>query len=124
MPGRSFIENDPFDFGTRETLARHARAFAGDLPLADPRLSPVNAELEGLAPVLVIVGEAEVLRDDILRLAERLEQAGVSVKRHVAPDMPHNAPVFAAYHLSAQAALETAAAFIASPHRPPVTAGL
>jgi acetyl esterase/lipase len=75
-------------------------------------ISPVYAKLEGLAPVLVIVGEVEIPRDDILGLAKRLEAAGVDVKTHVAKDMPHNPPVFAAYHPSGVAALEEAASFV------------
>jgi hypothetical protein len=27
MPGRSFVENDPFDWGDRAVLVRHARAY-------------------------------------------------------------------------------------------------
>lgn len=111
MPGRSFVENEPFDFGTREVLVRQAEAFAGGIRLDDPRLSPVYAKLEGLSPALVTVGEAEIPRDDILALAARLKEAGVDVTLHVAKDMPHNAPVFAAYHPEGLAALEAMAKF-------------
>ncbi len=112
MPGRSFVDNDPYDFGTRVELVAQAKAFAGDTPLEDPRLSPVNADLVGLAPTLVIAGEVEIPRDDIVVLAERLERAGVDVTLHVAKDMPHNPMVFAAYHPSGQRALEKAAQFV------------
>lgn len=111
MPGASFQENEPIDFGTREVLVRQARAFAGDLPLSDPRLSVVHAKLEGLAPTLVTVGEAELPRDDVLALAAALQRAGVEVTVHRAEDMPHNAPVFAAYHPAAKAALDAVVAF-------------
>lgn len=70
------------------------------------------AELEGLAPVLVTVGEAELPRDDILALAAKLKDAGVDVALHVAEDMPHNAPVFAAYHPAAKRALDAVVSFI------------
>lgn len=112
MQGRSFVENNPFDWGTREVLARHARAFAGGAALDDPRVSPLHASLDGIAPVLVMVGEAEIPRDDILALAKRLEDAHVDVTLHVAKDMPHNAPVFAAYHPHGQAALDAAARYV------------
>lgn len=98
MSGASFVENDPFDFGTRDVLVRQAEQFAGEVPLSDPRLSPVHADLTSLAPCLVTVGECEIPRDDIVRLAERLEAAGVDTALHRAADMPHNAPLFAAYH--------------------------
>lgn len=112
MPGKSFVDNDRYDYGTREVLAVHARAFAGSVALDDPRLSPVHARLDGIAPVLVIAGELEIPRDDILALAARMKDAGVDVTVHVAPDMPHNPPVFAAYHPAAAAALDVAAAFV------------
>ncbi len=112
MPGRSFIDNEPYDFGTRKELVVHAKAFAGDVALDDPRLSPTYAKLEGLRPTFIHAGEAEILRDDILLLADRLEAAGVEVTRFVAPDMPHNAPMFAAYHSTAQASLAAIGAFL------------
>lgn len=112
MPGASFQENERYDFGTREVLVRQARAFAGDVALADPRVSPIHAALGGLPPALVEVGECELPRDDIVKLADALEAAGTKVTRHVAKDMPHNAAVFSAYHPSAKAALDAVGAFV------------
>jgi len=112
MPGASFAENDPFDFGTREVLARQAIAFAGGLPLQDPRISPSYAKLDGLAPCLVTVGEVELPRDDILEFAKRLKTSGVDVTLHVARNMPHNAPVFAEYHPEGKLALDAIVRFI------------
>ncbi|HVH46268.1 MAG TPA: alpha/beta hydrolase [Labilithrix sp.] len=112
MPGRSFVDNDPFDYGTRDVLVIHARAFTAGTSLDDPRVSPVHAHLEGLAPAIVIAGEVEIPRDDILTFATRLREAAVDVTLHVAPDMPHNPAVFAAYHPSGQQALEEMAAFV------------
>jgi len=45
----------------------------------DPFLSPVYADLSGLPPLLIQVGEDEVLLNDSLRLAERATAAGVDV---------------------------------------------
>ncbi|MFO0737539.1 MAG: alpha/beta hydrolase [Labilithrix sp.] len=112
MPARSFLDNDPYDYGTRDVLAVHARTYAGAVALDDPRLSPVHARLAGLAPVLIIVGEVEIPRDDILALAEKLTDAEVDVAVHLAKDMPHNPPVFAAYHPNGQAALDEGARFV------------
>lgn len=112
MPGRSYHDNDPYDFGTRSVLERHAQAFTGGIAFDDPRVSPMFADLAGLAPVLVIGGGAELLRDDILALADKLEAAQVDVTRHLSPDMPHNAPLFAAYHPQARAALDAVGRYI------------
>lgn len=111
LPGASYTENDRFDFGTRQVLARQAAEFAGSIRLDDPRVSPTYAALAGLSPTLITVGELEIPRDDILLFASRLERAGVDVALHVAKDMPHNAPVFAALHPEGLAALEAVARF-------------
>lgn len=112
MPAASFKENDPFDYGTRIVLARQALTFAAGVPLSDPRISPAYANLQGLGPCLITVGELEIPRDDILQFAERLENAGVKVTLHVARSMPHNAPVFAEYHPEGKAALDAIVRFI------------
>ncbi|MEV6363494.1 alpha/beta hydrolase [Nocardia asteroides] len=49
-----------------------------DGPL-DPAMSPVNAELAGLPPVLLIAAEDELLRYDCELMAHRLTAAGVPV---------------------------------------------
>lgn len=114
MPARSFEENDAYDFGTRDVLLAHARAFAGGVALDDPRLSPVRADLAGLAPTFLSVGTAEIPRDDILALAAALEEAGVDVTRHVAVDLPHLAPIFADFHTGGAACVDAIARFIRS----------
>lgn len=112
MPAGSFEENDPYDFGTREVLVKHATAFAGGLPFSDPRLSLTRADLSGLAPCMVIMGELELPRDDIHDLAKKLEQAGVDTTVHWAKAMPHTPPVFAAFHAEGLASFEAMTAFI------------
>ncbi|WP_137886851.1 alpha/beta hydrolase [Pseudomonas sp. 2FE] len=46
----------------------------------DPGLSPVYADLTGLPPLLIQVGEDELLLNDSLRFAEQADAAGVTVK--------------------------------------------
>ena len=112
MPGASFTENERYDFGTRAVLANQAKQFAGDVALHDPRVSPTYATLAGLSPAIVLVGEAEILRDDIRVFAKRLRDEGVDVTLHEAADMPHNAAFFADYHASAKAAFDALVAFV------------
>ena len=45
-----------------------------------PGVSPLNDDLLGLPPVLLQVGEDEVLRNDSLRFAERAREAGVELQ--------------------------------------------
>lgn len=65
---------------TRPGLALDAKRYRGPLPAADPHVSPVFAELHGLPPTLIQVGEAEILYDDAATLAARLNAAGVAVR--------------------------------------------
>jgi acetyl esterase/lipase len=113
MPGASFVSNDPYDFGSREVLRRQARMVFGAQSLDDPMVSPVRADLNHLGPVHLQWGELEICRDDIEVLAARFGSAsGVALESHVAPDMPHDPPVFADFHPSGKAALDALCAFV------------
>jgi acetyl esterase/lipase len=54
-----------------------------------PLASPIFADLAGLPPLLILVGDAEVLLDDSRMLAERATAAGVPNELFVYADMPH-----------------------------------
>ncbi len=56
---------------------------------ADPAASPLFAALEHLPPVLMHVGDDEVLLDDAIRFGERAVAAGVDVRVDVWEGMPH-----------------------------------
>jgi acetyl esterase/lipase len=59
---------------------------------ADPRhpyASPLYADLHGLPPILIHVGDAEVVLDDSTRFAAKARAAGVDVTIEVWPEMPH-----------------------------------
>ncbi|HYK26788.1 MAG TPA: alpha/beta hydrolase [Streptosporangiaceae bacterium] len=65
---------------------------------ADPRhpyASPLYADLHGLPPVLIQVGDAEVILDDSTRFAAKARTAGVDVTLEVWDDMPHVWQAFA-----------------------------
>lgn len=55
----------------------------------DPGLSPQFADLQGLAPLLIQVGEDEILRNDSLRFADKAKAAGVDVRLQRYPDLWH-----------------------------------
>ena len=112
MPGKSFVEYDRYDFGTRDALVRHAQAYAGGVPLSDPRISPTHAALAGLCPCLVVVSELELPRDDVQAFADKLRAAGVETDVHLARSMPHNAPALAALHPEGEASLRAITTFI------------
>ena len=55
----------------------------------DPLASPVFADYAGLPPLLIQVGEHEVIRDDSVRVAEKARAAGVQVTLEVWEGMFH-----------------------------------
>jgi monoterpene epsilon-lactone hydrolase len=56
---------------------------------ADPFASPLFADLKGLAPTCVLVGDDEVLLDDSFRFVERAVAAGVDARLDVWEGMIH-----------------------------------
>ncbi len=65
-------------------------AYAGHAPdRTNPDLSPVFADLAHLPPLLMVVGADDVLLQDNLAMAQRLEAAGVDVDLRVYPECPH-----------------------------------
>jgi epsilon-lactone hydrolase len=55
----------------------------------NPLASPVFGDYRGIPPLLIQVGEHEMLRDDSVRVAEKAVADGISVKLEVWPGMVH-----------------------------------
>jgi acetyl esterase/lipase len=87
------LELDPMC--SRTSLSPSARAYAGAGDPKAPLISPAHADLGGLPPLLIHVGDHETLLDDSSLLAERALAAGVDVELWVAPEMIHVWHVFA-----------------------------
>jgi acetyl esterase/lipase len=64
-------------------LTPMAALYAGTTDPAEPELSPLFGDLSDLAPMLIQVGDHEILLDDSTRLVEKAEAAGVSVEVEV-----------------------------------------
>ena len=54
-----------------------------------PYASPLYGDPSGLPPALIQVGSDEILRDDAVRMAEKLKIAGCDIEIEVWPRMPH-----------------------------------
>jgi acetyl esterase/lipase len=77
-----------------------------------PDRSPVNADLDGLPPVLMHCSADEVLRHDAELMAERLEAAGVPVLLNVWPGMVHAFPILGKALKESRTALQELAGFV------------
>lgn len=113
MTGASYTTRDGVDpLCSREILALMARAILGSTRPNDPEVSPVFADVRGLPPVLVQIGESEVMLSDAIRLATHLADSRVQASLEVWPDMFHVWPMFVDVIPEAREALESAAAFL------------
>jgi monoterpene epsilon-lactone hydrolase len=80
-----------------ESLQLWASLYAAGTDAADPLVSPVNADLSGLPPLLVQAGTSEVLLSDAERLAERVRAAGGVVEYQPEPGLFHCYQLFPIY---------------------------
>ena len=74
---------------TKDGLDLYASAYLGSVDPEDPLASPIHADLGELPPVMIEVGDDEVLLDDAIGLAEALEAHGVDTTLTVWPEMIH-----------------------------------
>jgi len=98
---------------TQVGLKQMADWFLGSKDARDPLASPLRADLAGLPPLLVHVGDHEVLLDDGVGIAERARDAGVDVTVEVWPEMIHVWHAFVGIIPESQEAIERIAAFLA-----------
>lgn len=74
---------------TKAGLDQYAEAYLAGTPATDPLASPVHAPLEGLPPLLIEVGEDELLLDDAVTLEAKARVDGVTVDVRIWPHMIH-----------------------------------
>lgn len=91
-------------------LRKVARLVVGEHP--ELHHSPVNADLQGLPPSLIICAEAEVLRCDAELMAERLAAAGVPATLQIWEGQVHAFPVLTDLTPESREALEEVVNFV------------
>ena len=98
----------------QDNLAMSAKQYIGSADPKNPLISPLYADYRGLPPMLIHVGEAEILLDDATRVAERAKRAGVKVELEVWDDMIHVWHVFAKLLPEGQQAIDKIGKFVAA----------
>ncbi len=93
-------------------IARAGAAYVGDEDPRDPLISPLYGDFTGLPPLLIHVGEAEVLRDDSTRLADRARAAGIPVELRIWPVVAHVWQIMPNFIPEARESLALAARFL------------
>ncbi|GAA4355113.1 hypothetical protein GCM10023185_17700 [Hymenobacter saemangeumensis] len=86
--------------------------YAHKTPLAHPLLSPAQADLHGLPPLLIQVSTAEVLFDDVLRFVDKARAAGVPVTLQPFDGLVHWWHLFWRLVPEARQALDQVAGFV------------
>jgi epsilon-lactone hydrolase len=115
LTGESFdtrAEADPYF--TKSQAAGLVRSYLG-LGVTDPKnplASPLYADLTGLPPVRVHVGDDEVLLDDSRRYVEKAVVAGVDARLDVWMGMPHGFVINIGGFNAATQALKASGAFL------------
>ena len=107
---RSRAAKDPMV--TQANLAESAKQYYGAHDPKNPLVSPLHANFRGLPPMLIHVGDAEILLDDATRVAERAKLAGVKVELEVWDDMIHVWHVFAKLLPEGQQAIDKIGKFV------------
>lgn len=97
---------------TKDALDVQARTFLGGAPTNSPDASPVFADVSGLPPILVQIGENEVMLSGAIRLATHLAEDRVRTTLEVWPGMFHVWHLFAAILPDGQQAIDNAADFL------------
>ena len=111
--GASIDSRDGLDpQASRSGLTLLAKAFLNGALPANPDASPVFADVRGLPPILVQIGENEVMLSDAMRLATHLGENRVRVSLEVWPGMFHVWHLFAAILPEGMQAVKNAVVFL------------
>ncbi len=78
---------------TRPHLEFWARYYAGKTDPREPLMSPLFADLSSLPPLLVLVGEDEVLLDDAVRVRDAAARVGTDARLLIGKRMQHDWPL-------------------------------
>lgn len=89
--GESYEKNfdiDPVFGGTKDSVVFQNEYYCNDNP-ENPYISPVFGEYDGFPPMLMQVGECEMLLSDTITVSEKAKAARVDVAMHIYPGMFH-----------------------------------
>ncbi len=95
-----------------DRFAELAAMVLGGADPRDPRVSPLYAAFHGAPPVQLHVALSEILRDDTLRMAERIRAEGGAVTVETLPHAPHVWQMLTGLIPEARLSLEQTADFV------------
>jgi epsilon-lactone hydrolase len=99
---------------TKASLQRMAGQYLQGEDPHTPLASPLYADLSGIPPLLVVVGGAEALLDDSVRLSRSAGMAGVDVTLYIGAGMQHIFPIYCGAIPESDAAVAMIGAWVRS----------
>jgi epsilon-lactone hydrolase len=102
-----------------ERLGHWRRHYLGTADPRDPRISPALANLSGLPPMLVLVGEDEALADETHRWVARARDAGTDARLLMGAGMQHDWPLTLPWLAESRRAWAEIAEFVKRSDNPP-----
>ncbi len=97
---------------TRDQVAELVHSYVATADANNPLMSPLRGRLSGLPPILIHVGDDEVLLDDSRRYVERAVAAGVDARLDIWMGMPHGFAVAVGTIKAAAKALDAVGLFL------------
>jgi acetyl esterase/lipase len=97
-----------------EHVPELARLYLAGADPRTPHASPLYGDVTGLPPVLIQVGSDEILRDDAVRMADKLTRNNPQSRLEIWPRMPHAWHLLATVLPEARQAIGNIAEFIAA----------
>jgi epsilon-lactone hydrolase len=111
--GASYVNRAEVDpIHQRPMIVALAGNYLGDHDPRDPLASPLYADLGGLPPLLIQVGDRETVLDDSVMFADKARAAGVDVELEVWDGMIHVFQMFGAELPEAHQAIAEIAGFL------------
>jgi monoterpene epsilon-lactone hydrolase len=113
LTGESYETRAEADlYFTKSQASGLVRSYLGGTDPKNPLASPLYADLTGLPPIRIHVGDDEVLLDDSRRYVERAVAAGVDAKLDIWIGMPHGFVTNVGGFNAAKQALKASGAFL------------
>jgi epsilon-lactone hydrolase len=114
MTGGSYESRAEIEpYFTKSQVAAFVEAYLKGVDPKNPLASPLYGDLADLPPVVIHVGDDEILLDDSTRYVERALAAGMDAQLHVWSGMPHVFVAGAGKLQAADKALDAIGVFIA-----------
>jgi monoterpene epsilon-lactone hydrolase len=110
--GDSYHINAKQDISTLGSWEVWGSYYVGSHDPTHSWISPLYGDLHGLPPILIEVGDHEILLDDARRFAEKARSAGVDMTLHVWEGMVHCFPLLAPMFPEATQAWEETIVYI------------